>query len=460
MSEWDALVAADPEAAARLLQQAGVKVPVLLPWQRTVAAHPARFKIIRAGRRTGKTKLGAREILREALAHPGSMNWWVANTFKNVRRGYREILRQAPRGLFAKQPPPPGTGNDLQLTLTNGSSIEFYSAGNPDAMAGEGVNYVIVDEAALQPSHVWHQIIRPTLMDAHGRALLISTPRGLNWFWEYWNRGAARMDDRYAAWHFTPADNPHIDPEEIAELEETLPSKLYRQEVLAEFLKGADALFNLEAAVFTPAIQQPEGQYCYMGIDLAKHEDFTVIRASREDGEVVWHDRFQDVSWPAQKGAIIDAIEALTADGAEGVLVGVDSAGAGDYVFDELDEAGYDVEPIKFGAPGQKFRMVKLLGADIERQRVKLLEEQRAEFEAFEYHITDKGTMTFSAPEGQHDDEVAATMIEHWVRRHSGPSRVTVSDIAEAELEAEVVTTIRPDPKTDLMWRDDAWTSF
>src|SRR4029077_13895049 len=104
---------------------------------------------------------------------------------KNVRRGYREVLRQIPRELLAKEPPP-ATSNELIIQLKNGAAIEFYSGVNPDAMAVEGVDYVVVDEAALQAEHVWNQTIRPALMDQQGSAMLISTPRGRNWFWKLW----------------------------------------------------------------------------------------------------------------------------------------------------------------------------------------------------------------------------------------------------------------------------------
>lgn len=457
--EFAALAQADPEAASRLIAKLKGHVMVPVAWQAEVERSRARFQIVRAGRQSGKTKLGARRVIRKALERPGSMNWWVANTYKNVRRGYREVLRQVPRDLLAKDPPPAGTGNELVLQLVNGSVIEFYSAGNADAMAGESLDYLIGDEAALWESSVWQQTIRPTLTVSRGGALLISTPRGQNWFWELWNRGQRAGQSVYQSWHFTPHDNPYFPDEEVEELRESLPDRLFRQEIMAEFLKGAASLFNMdEIAVQDGWEPDPDGQYVYMGVDLAKHQDFTVIRASREDGTIVWHERMRDVNWPLQREAIETAAATLIDQGADGVTIGVDTGGPGDVVFDELDERGYDVEPIKFGAPGQKYRMVKLLGADLERKRVALLEEQIEEFEAYEYHITDKGTMTFSAPEGKHDDEVAATMIEHWVRRHGGAGSIQVEDLKEIEHEAETIKDLKPDPFNEVWARDAAWT--
>src|SRR4051812_41130600 len=80
------------------------------PGQIEIDRATARFQIVRAGRRFGKTKIAARKLVRHAIKNPGSMDWWVANTYKNVRRGYKEVLRQLPPQMLAK-PAPPSTSN-------------------------------------------------------------------------------------------------------------------------------------------------------------------------------------------------------------------------------------------------------------------------------------------------------------------------------------------------------------
>lgn len=436
--QWGALAAADPAAAQRVLRS--VMKSLVVPHeggQLDVVESQARFKVIRAGRRWGKTKLAARELVLHTLGKPGSMNWWVANTYKNVRRGYREVLKQIPRSLLAKEPPP-ATSNELIIHLKNGSIIEFYSAGSPDAMAGEGVDFVVADEAALWPEAVWNQIIRPTLVDTKGSAILISTPRGRNWFWRAWMRGQSDdpKDALYESWHFTSYDSPFLDDAEVEDWREGYPETLFRQEALAEFLTLADTIFNLDKALTVTHTAEPAG-HITMGVDLAKHQDYTVIRATRPDGQPVWHERFKDVSWPEQRERITDAADFLLEHGGESLTIGVDTTGLGDVIYDDLDEAGYDVEPIVF-TNAWKYKAVKLLGADIEQRKAILLEDQLPEFEAFEYSITPSGNMTYQAPEGGHDDEVTATLIEHWVRKHSSPGEVYVETPEDLEAEEEL----------------------
>lgn len=382
--------------------------------QAAILNSKARFVVVRAGRRYGKTKVAARKLLRHALSNPGSVDWWVAPVYRNTRRGYREVLRQLPPNFLAK-PAPPATANDLILQLKNGSRIEFYSSTNPDAMAGEGVGFVVVDEAALSPEIVWTQTIRPTLMDFGGGALLISTPRGRNWFWELARRGEDSTFPDYEAFHFTTSDNPYIEASEVEEARRTLPEVVFRQEILAEFIAGVASIFRFDDEAISHELADPRGQHVYMGVDLAKHEDFTVITASRmNDRRPVYHDRFNSLSWPVQREEIMQTADRLRTEmGASLVTIVVDATGVGDPISDDLELAGYDVLPIKFSNEW-KNKAVKRLSADLEQGDAFILPEQIAEFEAYEYRLTEAGRFTYQAPEGGHDDEVSAKLLEHW----------------------------------------------
>jgi hypothetical protein len=184
------LAEADPAAASQVVRDLGKSVFVPHSGgQAEVSASDARFRVLRAGPPVGQ------DPARRPRGHhggagrkPNQMVWWIANSDKNVRRGYRAVKAQVPRMLLTHDPPSEGA-NDRILRFKNGSQIEFYTAGTPDALAGEGVDFVVVDEAALIPENVWFQLLRPTLADTHGRALIISTPRGRNWFHTVWMRG-------------------------------------------------------------------------------------------------------------------------------------------------------------------------------------------------------------------------------------------------------------------------------
>lgn len=474
---WHALRESDPGAAALVLEE--LRKNVFVPHeggQAEVMESLARFRVLRAGRRWGKTQLAAHEVINAAVSKPNQMVWWVANTDKNVRRGYRAVKKQVPRMLLEKDPPSDGA-NDRILLFKNGSSIEFYTAGTPGALAGEGVDFVVIDEAALIPEDVWFQLIRPTLSDTGGRALLISTPRGRNWFYRLWMKGQS-SNGLYESWHFKTSDSPYIPDEEVEDARDSLPAILFDQEYLAEFVATAASMFTLEGetpggqawTAVRPGLVAPYG-WVTIGVDLAKKQDFTVISGvNTESGEPCIYERFNEVSWPVQERHIQGIVEDLHDDPAvEGVTIAVDSTGVGDVVFDHLEEMGLDVVPINFASGNVKERMVRLLASDLEHGRAFIIEEMRGEFETYEYEITPNGRYKFEAPEGMHDDKVAAKLLEHWAVVNEAPPGVRAFDPAELQEdelaayeedeevavdtgEAEVQVAV-PDSARDIMQR-------
>src|SRR4051812_46696990 len=145
-----AFLQANPEEAVRLMQQVRSKMMVPHEKQAIVLDHPARFKVLNAGRRFGKTMVGAKSIVDRARkagknsTHPAKTIWWVAPTYRIVKRGYAEVLKQLPKELLTHEPPPDtnfDAGRSVILKLKNGNRIEFYSATMPESMLGASVDY-------------------------------------------------------------------------------------------------------------------------------------------------------------------------------------------------------------------------------------------------------------------------------------------------------------------------------
>lgn len=413
MDRLRALMAADPEGAKRLINNLLSKTFTPHDGQRPVMDSHARFKLMCAGRRFGKTKiaaaLGHRKARRERM-----MIWWVAPTYKIVKRGYAEVLRQLPNDVLSRPAPPEtsfDSGRPVILHFKTGTRWEFYSAERPEGMLGEGVDLVILDEAATMQEHIWQQIVRPTLADRKGEALFISTPRGRNWFYNMYQRGQDSQYRDYESWRFPSMANPYIPAEEWEEMEQTLPRAVYEQEILADFISNAASVFRIPNTAIQP-IQRPQG-HVTLGIDLAKHNDFTVICGVNSGNRMpCYHERFNAVSWPQQRLRIHTAVQKLEANGADGITVMLDSTGVGDVVYDDLSLEGLDAVPIKF-TPQWKQMSVMLLSADLERGNAFLHNEQLREFESYSYEITDAGRWKFEAASG-HDDEVSAALLAHW----------------------------------------------
>jgi hypothetical protein len=432
----NALRESNPEEFKALMQAIGKITLKPHEGQQEVLKSNSRFLVMNCGRRWGKTKLAA-HIITKKSRKANQMLWWVAPTYKVVKRGYAEVLAQLPDGVLTHAPPPDtnfDAGRSVILRFKNGTRMEFYSAERPEGMLGAGVDYVVMDESAIMPMRIWNQVVRPTLMDRQGGALMISTPRGRNWFYKVWSQGQDPEQPNFASWTFPSWSNPTLPEGEVEEMKASMPRMEYEQEVEAKFLAaGSSTFFFDERALQNNAILEngmiedsPPRGYVSLGIDLARTNDYTVLYGSNMDNRRnCYYERMQAITWPEQKRRIRRAERQLRKAGAESVLMMVDSTGVGDPVKEDLEADGYDVVGINFTT--HKTNMVRLLAKDLEEGRAFILSDgQVAEFENYTMSITPGGKMTYSAPEGEHDDVVAAKMLSHWGTINEGMGSVSV----------------------------------
>src|SRR6266576_3788657 len=96
------LAEADPKAAIELLTKLQAKNVVPHEGgQAEILADQTRFQIVCCGRRYGKTLLAAKKLL-ITCRRPNQLAWWVAPTYKIVKRGYAEVLRQLPENILSQ----------------------------------------------------------------------------------------------------------------------------------------------------------------------------------------------------------------------------------------------------------------------------------------------------------------------------------------------------------------------
>ena len=215
------------------------KLPLLHPAQEEVAHSESRWKVLCAGRRFGKTRLGVQLCIQAALE--GKRAWWVAPTFSIARVGWRAI--EAAAMSFPQEIRPKVSIANMEVHFDNGGFIAAKSADNPQRLRGEGLDFLVMDEAAFVKPEVWREVLRPTLTERKGGALFISTPMGMNnWFYDLWKM--AEDDDNWETFRFATVDNPAIDPDEVAVAKKEVGSVIYTQEYLAEFIEDGQSLFK------------------------------------------------------------------------------------------------------------------------------------------------------------------------------------------------------------------------
>lgn len=195
--------------------------------QQRIHRSRARHRVASCGRRFGKSHAGGYELFTEALKtrlflprleDSGKRRefWVVGPNYTDSEKEFRVMYNALKKvgAPFDK----PGTyndphGGDMQVSLYGGKFIVIAkSAAKPESLVGEGLNGVIMAEAAKQKESTWTKFVRPMLSDFGGWSLHTSTPEGKNWFYESWMRGQSEDADDWESWRMPAWSNPVVYP--------------------------------------------------------------------------------------------------------------------------------------------------------------------------------------------------------------------------------------------------------
>jgi hypothetical protein len=397
-------------------------------------ARSARFRAVCTGRRFGKTLCMAAEILDRAGCDMAGDYGWIAPTYNVAERGI-EAFRQIADG-FVRVVGRMPTRIEFEGAM-GPVRIWFLSADNPDNIRGYGFQGLVVDEAAMIPKDVWQYVLRPTISQTLGWAVFVSTPKGRNWFYDFYTRGCDPEEKDYASLRFPSSASPFFPASEWEDAKRTLPEDVFRQEYEAEFLEDSAGVFRgVDSCLIDPGSlvngHLSLGSDVVIGCDVAKHTDFTVLIAMEaETGRCFAMDRFNHLDWPVQKERILDFVKRW-----RGRLI-LDATGVGDPIYDELKQVLPDVEGFKLSA-SSKVSLIQRLIVAVEQQLVMWpcsrasgtlhgapsdWEVLTNEMKRYEYEIMASGHIRYGAPSGYHDDCVIALALANhrrWETENSG----------------------------------------
>ena len=370
--------------------------------QQKVLDSKARFKVILAGRRFGKSLIS--QIISILGIINGKQIAYVTPTYALSKIFFADIIKLIPVKLIKS-----ANKTDLVISLITGGSLSFLTGERLDNFRGRKFHEVIVDEAAYIPDleSAWLNSIRPTLTDFKGNAIFISTPRGKNYFYALYHKGLNK-EDGYDSFHFTTYDNPHISADEIDFARLELPDAAFRQEYLAEPGENTSNPFGTDNIINATITNLSNKETKCIGIDLGKHNDYTVITGLDEDGTMSYFDRFK-LPW----ALCIEKIKALPSY----CLKAVDSTGVGDAVFEQLSTTCQNITGFKFTSTS-KPQIVMELVKNIELGKCKVNEITANEMYVFEYKIQPSGHIKYEAQAGFHDDTVMSlAMANHYLKQ-------------------------------------------
>lgn len=371
----------------------------------------SRFRIACCGRRFGKTMASANEIIEHAIAYKKTVNWWVSPTYQQAMIVYRMIENAlSDTGYMIEN-----LKSEKRILLRNGSTISFKSADNFNALRGEGVNFLVIDEAATIQREAWEQALRPTLSDKNGRALIVGTPKGRNWFYELFARGCDPEQTEYKSYSFPTWTNPLIPESEIEEVRRSLPADVFRQEYEAQFLEDSAGVFRNIRDCIAGSFEEPTSSKRYfIGWDIAKHTDFSVLICMDHNRHVVAFDRFNQIDYSLQ----LSRVQAMSEKYRAPVLM--DSTGAGDPVMEQLKLRGVPVEGYNLSSVSKQ-QLIEHLAVGIEQRLITFphIDVLINELQIYEYEMTRAGNVRYNAPAGFHDDCVIALGLAYWKSRQT-----------------------------------------
>jgi len=200
--------------------------------QAQVYRSPARFRVVVAGRRWGKTTVAVTELVTRALRGEPGRYWYVGPDRTNAKDTIWQQLKDMIDPTWLTRQP---METELIVDLVGGSQIAVKGAEEPDRLRGRGLRFAVLDEFADMKPETWTAVLRPQLADYGASALFIGTPKSYNHLYDLYVRGQDQARTTWASWQFRTRDNPFIDPKEIEDAKADTDERTFRQEWEASF---------------------------------------------------------------------------------------------------------------------------------------------------------------------------------------------------------------------------------
>lgn len=290
--------------------------------QKQIVSSPARFKIIRAGRRSGKTFMETENMAFKAISGKNRNVFYIAPNQIQARNIIWENLKKRLHGI--------GIANEQRLemkvpTVDGGHSlIKVAGWENRENFRGQSAYHITFDELDTMKDFFigWQEIFRPALIDTSGSAHFIGTPKKENPNLRRLEKEAVG-DVHWEAFNFSSWDNPNLAREELEKAREEMDGETYKQEIMAEYVDNAGALFKYTALVdmFSNTITKDPEKYLiidiaddgsdktvfsfWQGLELYRIEQFARLNT---EGIVTQTREFQNQERIPMSQTLVDAI--------------------------------------------------------------------------------------------------------------------------------------------------------
>jgi hypothetical protein len=222
-----------------------------------------RFFVVSCSRGWGKSFMAATagitaifELLELHPKIPNKIVYIIAPTYDQVTDIYYPLINyDLEMENFALK-----SSRDLgRFVFEKNVELRLLSYEAVERMRGKGAYFVVWDEVSsckkgINPREAWEGVIQPTIITrwsnkraqvygakSPGRALIISTPKGYNYFNELYN--FQERDPAWKSYHYDYHESPFLDVNEIERIKENLDPIQFASEYLASFVESGNNVF-------------------------------------------------------------------------------------------------------------------------------------------------------------------------------------------------------------------------
>ena len=389
----------------------------------------ARFRSLVWGMKSGKTKAGANEFARAAMASPNRLGWIAAPTYGVLDEAVTNLMEALSEhdGIIQKR-------IQRELWLANGCVIQMKSAEYPNNLRGPNVDFIWTDEDAFISEDA-KIILRSRIVARNGEMMATTTPIGRNHVWTEAMLAGMPSEAPYGEFekgehfvsHYPTWLFPWVPKDEIDALRQTMTKIRFEQEFGAIFNADSSKVFrNVDENV---TWEEPPSKFecgVSIGVDLAKVQDYTAVVPMLADGRVFECDRWNDVDWSIQRPRLV-AIYRKWEEKCGHVVMVIDRANIGSVIEEDLRAEGLNVFPVDLNSPDVKANVVSAMQIAFEQRRIKLLARKSNwtgegmlklydELDWYQYSLTSSGRVSYSAPKKLTDDCTMALCLSNWGR--------------------------------------------
>jgi hypothetical protein len=378
------------------------KRPPLTYYQREILDAEERFTITEASTKTGKTASHIIWLFEQGLKLKEGQNvWWVAPVYGQAEIAFNRMRHQvSQKNIFEVNQ------SKLKLTLPTGGVIQFKSAQDPDNLYGEDVYAAVFDEASRAKEAAWFAL-RSTLTATRGKCKIIGNAKGKkNWMYRLGSKARAGEPD-YKYFKITAYDAVKagiLSIEEVEQAKRDLPDYVFKELYLAEPNEDGANPFGYTHINNCLQLELSKQPTEFIGIDIAKSYDYTVITCLDKFGKITYFDRFQK-DWAQTKETILRLPDKPTL---------IDSTGVGDSFVEDLNKIRHNITGFKYTSDSKQ-KLMAGLAQGIQKGEIGIIDGVlKDELESFEFiYNANTGHVRYSAPEGQHDDCVNSLALSY-----------------------------------------------